>query len=201
MLILSEKFPQYNMNNLFKNNQKGFSVVEVLISLTMAGIIIVSVGNVMASTHKLDTASAMKEKASAYAKESMETINGMKNDAFSCVCDSDHCDSEDPRHCYRDVDHNCTLLNGYNSCWTEFPKYTRSNSPLHLEQISEKWQLVDGEETITSDPLFTRVIIIENLNGDTNRKKITTKVSWSEKGQPKNVSLSTILTAWEDLTP
>lgn len=70
------------MNRKILNNNSGFSVIEVLISLAMAAIIITAIGSSLSSIHKLNTASAVKEKALAYAKQSMEAATDLKNKDF-----------------------------------------------------------------------------------------------------------------------
>ena len=194
----------------FKKNQEGMSVIEVLISIGMAGIIIVGVGNSLASSHKLDTASGMKEKALAYAKQSIEIVTEIKNDQFACRCDIDTCSDI----CTKASDgQTCTLFGGYDSCWTEYPIGLTNNYPLHLDlSPGGGWELAYGEEIIVSDPLFTRVISIDNLYRDAdgyivdsggtldiNTKKVTVTVKWTEQNNSKEINLTTILTAWENL--
>ncbi|MDD5039947.1 MAG: hypothetical protein PHY34_02245 [Patescibacteria group bacterium] len=152
------------------NNKKGISAVEVLISIGMAGVMIVSIGMAMSAIHRLNTSSSNKEQALAYAKESIEIITENQQALFGC----------------RPASGTCTCphqITGYDSCWVE-----TSNSP------------VAGTETIT-DTEFSRMIAIENLGGDANRKKITAQVNWIEKGNTKSTSLTTTLTAWKEIPP
>jgi len=55
-----------------KKNQKGMSIIEVVICLGIAVVIIFSIGKALAATHRLDTASNVQEQALAYGKQAME---------------------------------------------------------------------------------------------------------------------------------
>lgn len=79
----------------------------------------------------------------------------------------------------------------------------------HLEKTTaspQKWQMVLGEETINN---FTRKIIFASVQRDANSnivasggatdpetKKASVSVSWTEKGRPHQISISTYLTNW-----
>ncbi len=199
------------MIKLLKNNSGGFSVVEVLVSLSMAAIIVLSIGQAVAAVHRVNNAGEQKEKALALAKQSLEIMTEIKNDSFACVCDSDSCAGGDLCTKVSDAQ-SCSLFGGFNSCWTEYPDNLAVNYPLQLEQNGGTFRLIYGIETVTSQPGFTREIVIENLqrdnNGDIvetggtqdiNTKKITVTVKWNEQNIEKEVKVSTILTAWESL--
>jgi len=81
--MLLAEFPFNNNMPKLTKNQKGQSVIEVLISLAMAGIIITAIGSSLSSIHKLNTGSAVKEKASAYAKQYMEIVTQIENNHFT----------------------------------------------------------------------------------------------------------------------
>jgi len=200
------------MSSLSKKQQPGFSVVEVIVAITMAGIIVGSINSLLASTHRLDRAGEMKEKASALAKQSLEIISDIQDEAFACRCDDidDDCNTI-PGSCRKDGQPACLLLEGFQSCWTEFPDGLDLNSPLHLEETGG-WHLAEGLETVATDPEFTREISIENLardadghldatgtGQDSGAKKVMVTVSWQERQNDRQISLSTILTAWKEL--
>ncbi|KKW15220.1 MAG: hypothetical protein A2898_03640 [Candidatus Kerfeldbacteria bacterium RIFCSPLOWO2_01_FULL_48_11] len=197
------------------HNQQGGAVIEVLISLGMAVILVTSIGKVLASSHASDTTSRLREEAVAYARESLEIISDMKNDAFACHCTTDGGpDACAGTTCTRTSgdSQQCTLSSGYTSCWTKFAESLTQLSPLHLELIGGAWTLREGEEPLTTQPLFTRVITIENLMRDANgeiveaggtkdyqTKKATVSVSWDQNGNTHSVELSALLTAWQNL--
>lgn len=185
------------MNTAFeKNNQIGVSVVEVIICLGIAAVIIFSISQALAATHRLNTTSDSQEKALNYAKQSLEILTDTKNSQFSCTCSS--CTNS----CTRPSDgQTCSLRTGYTSCWTTYANGLNLNSPLHLVWQTNKWILVSGSEIIANDNSFQRQISLENLSGNPDRKKITVKVSWTENNITKEISLSTILTAWENISP
>ncbi|MFC1687410.1 type II secretion system protein J [Patescibacteria group bacterium] len=201
------------MKKLIRNN-KGVSVVEVLIALSMGGILVVSIGGVLASVHNNDVTSELREKALGYARQSLEIVTEIKNQEFACECTSsggqDICTGNT---CTKSNDAQvCTLPSAYTSCWTQYRHGLVSNSPLHIVSGGFGWQLAAGSEIISTDPIFSRDITIVNLQRDVdgnivesggtvdpNTKKTTVTVSWTERGNAKEVSLSTILTAWENL--
>jgi len=70
------------MKNVLKN-KSGFGIIEILLVISMAGIIIVSIGQSLASIHKLNTASEIKEKATSYAKQYLEMATELKIKNFA----------------------------------------------------------------------------------------------------------------------
>ncbi len=89
------------------NNKKGISVIEVLISIGMAGVMIVSIGMSMSAIQRLNKSSSYKEQALAYAKESIETITEQQQTLFGCDTTAGPC--------------SCSPLPGYTSCWVDNP--------------------------------------------------------------------------------
>lgn len=193
------------MNKPPNKNPKGFSIVEAIVAISLAGIIAVSVNGLLASTHNLNLAGAMKAKATGYAEQSLEIMGMIQNEAFACRCDVYSCD-QIAQTCTKNGQ-TCHFLEGYQSCWTNYP----DGNPFYLEE-GGGWQLQSGTEIIVTDPAFTREISIENLRRDadneivdtggtldTNTKKVMVKISWQERDKPREINLSTILTAWDDL--
>jgi len=183
------------MNRKILKNNKGASVIEVLISLAMASIIILAVGSALSSIHKLNTTSAVKEKALAYAKQSMEIVSEIKNNEYACICDdSGTCTKQLSTKGNNGEICTCPLPSpAYKSCWLPYPDGITTDSPYYL---NDNHQLTPGVENINNTP-FTREINIENISGDSNRKKVTVTVAWP--GSQQGIGLSTIFTAWENL--
>jgi len=92
--------------------------------------------------------------------------------------------------------------------WTAITAFS-AGVPVHPIQGGSpaKWSLAAGNETIDG---FSRQIIFANVYRDSNddidqvtsifdanTKKITVTVSWSERGQAQQISLSDYLTNWK----
>lgn len=167
-----------------KKTQHGFSVIEVLISLGMVVLIVASIGTALAANNRLSQTGNAKDQALAYARESMETMTQQAQTFFA------KCDPPSP-NCWN---------GGYNGLLTYY--------------INSANLLIQGTEPplTTGQVSFTRSIYIKDLqrdvNGnivdtggtiDANSKQVTVTVRWSQNGQPKTVTLSTILTRWKNL--
>ncbi|MFH0828729.1 MAG: hypothetical protein V1907_00940 [Candidatus Kerfeldbacteria bacterium] len=179
-------------------NQRGVSVIEVLIALGMGAIIIASVGNVLLSVKRISAESTHKEKAVAYAKQEIErlqaSVNSLVNNPFSCsvVAPATSCSNGSPDP--------CTPLQGYSSCWSKYPKNSSSNGPWYIDDVLT-WH--SGTETFGD---YSRSIQITNTDPDCtvvspircNVKKVVSTVSWVERGQNKSITLTSILSAWKN---
>lgn len=186
------------------SHAKGISVIEVLIALSMAAIIFVSIGTVLASVHKITSASALREQAQNLAKEQIEIITGIQHDVFGCLCPNESNGSPDdcattPGWCVQASDfQQCKLSSGYTSCWTPFPEGFENMNLLDIEKNGTSWSLVDDDDQFIDDTTFKRNIALENIDGDSNRKKVTSTVTWNTNNKDYNVTYSTILTAWQN---
>lgn len=198
-------------NNYFNHRRPpikqrpGFGIIEVLIALGMATIIIVSVGNTLAANDRLSTASLAKERALNYARQGLEIIQSIKNDAFRCsvVAPATTCSNGSP-----DV---CTVLPGYAGCWSEFPAKAGgghwSNGPLKLVAVAGTWQLQDVSGAPEIIDIFTRTITISNSDpscppaaapNHCNIKTVTVDISWDDHGLTKHSILSTVISGWKN---
>lgn len=188
---------------------RGSAVIEVLISLSLAAFLIAVLGNLISSTRRLETAQDFRQRALTHARESLEMITSLQHEFFACTNPT-----PGPGNCARADGQVCTLAPAYNSCWTEYAYNLNSNSPLHLAEVGGNWQLVAGNEVISTDPDFTRSITILNMQRDAsgqlvdsggttdfNTKKVTVSLSWQERGDAKSTEMSTMLTAWANFTP
>ncbi|MFH0952124.1 MAG: hypothetical protein V1838_02945 [Patescibacteria group bacterium] len=194
-----------------KTNNQGVSVIEIIIVIGMATILITSIGSAMAANNRLNNAGEMKSQALAYAKESMEIITEIKNDAFVCSCPGGNCPPTGV--CLRPSDsQSCNVFSGYSSCWTVYAVGLTTNAQLHLALVGSNWQLAPGRETITADPRYTREVSVSNLQRDSygaivesggtvdsNTKQVSVTVSWQENNQTREMVVTTILTAWQNI--
>ena len=192
------------------SDKKGFGIIEIVVTLGIVAVIVLAVGKSLSSVHRLYQASEFKTQALIYAQEPIEIISGLKNDIFACSCTFHSCTATT---CTRGSDgQSCDPIGIYTSCWTRYPIYLAGYNRFYLQKSGSLWQLLSlapgSFESITANPNFSREIIIENLNRDSanaagtpdfNTKKVTVTVYWTERGNPKNISLSTIFTAWENL--
>ena len=131
----------------------GTSVIEILVSLGIAAMLIIVIGEALLATHRLQLSSKMQQQALVHAKDYLERMGKIVN------------------------------LSDLSSLSTS----------VELK-ISTAGILESGQESISS---FNRYIVFNTVGGDTNRKQATVMVTWTEKSQPKQLSLSTIFTAWK----
>ena len=193
--------------------KNGFSIIEAIVSLGIISLLIISFGKALHAVGTITTISELRTQAISYAQESTELINDIKNDWFACRCASDSCASDT---CTRLSDYQtCNLFAVYTSCWTEYPAGLTGHNDFYLNEVStDEWELAPlngGVETISTNPTFTRQIIIENVlrdgNGDIastgtvdyNSKRVTVTVWYEERGNQHEIHLTTLLTAWENL--
>lgn len=191
-------------NNLKK--QKGFGVVEVLVALALVSIIILVIGKVLISIQRIYQASALKNEAYLYAQESLEVLSATKEDFFGCSSANGSLTSTT---CTRYGDgQTCTLVEPYQSCWTQYPEGLASFTKFYLTESGGVWslnELVGGAvETVPQNNTYTRVITLENAANldsvvEDNVKQATVQVFWTNRDLVKEVSLSTIFTAWKSL--
>lgn len=163
-------------------------------AIGMAAIVIVSVGNTLIANAHINTAALVRAQALNYARQTMEQVQQIKNQAFGCSLPSGGSGT-----CTKD-DQSCTPNTGYTSCWTQYPDDPASGThlslgPLHVD--GGTLQLQNGTETV--DSKFTRGITFVNDGADVNIKTATVDVSWTENGTTKHVSLVTEITGWKNL--
>lgn len=187
------------------NNQRGVSVIEVLVSLSMAGLIIASVGNLLTGISRTTRTGGQREQALAYAKQALEVVNDIKDNRFACDCKPGGPDAPctNPNTCtpVADASQSCTLASGYTTCWVPRP-LGETGSVFSLSDVSGFWDLVatanpDGETIGTTNYRWKLEFV--SVGGDSNVKRVTATVSWSDQGTTKNVQLATMITAWKNL--
>lgn len=186
------------------HNERGVSVIEVLVSLSMAAIVIASVANLVAAIGRVTTTSGNREQALAYAKQALEVVNEIKDTEFACNCRAGGPDAPctAPTVCTRAADgKSCTLTAGYTSCWTTEPAGL-SGSTFAPSDGGGSWHLVptanpDGD-VIGSTP-FSWKLTFTDLGANSNTKQAVASVHWTEHGNGKDLQLTTFLTAWKNL--
>lgn len=189
--------------------QRGFSILEVIIALAMTAIVVVVIGRSLSAILRLSNASQLKTEAYVYAQESLELAVALKNDFFGCSGSAGvACTTSDGQ--------SCTPDSPYTSCWVQYPIGHTGQTDFYLAESGGSWQLnqlVGGNpQPVPTNTFFSREIIIETLSRDSvtfdidptgtidpGTKQITVNVYWNERGVTKSVSMSTILTAWQNL--
>lgn len=204
-------------------NEKGVSVIEVLIALSFAGVLIAAIGNALTGVHKLDTASAMREQATSLAREPLEIALAGQTALF--VCSTGTGGTVSGTHCTAPDAQQCDFLEAYSSCWTPLargPISCASATPCHFDATGdlvadEEWLKNDGSvTTIPDEKRYTRSLTIETLSRDNttgvivptgtpsstpdnNTKRFTVTVTWQENGVTKDVTLQSVLTGWKNI--
>ena len=155
-----------------QKGKKGVSIVEILITIAIIGLTLVSLFTL--ATTSLKTSISIKEttQAKELAQEMMEAVRSFR-------------------------DGTAWLTDGIGTLTLGVAYYPKKSTDL-----TPKWQLVQGEETING---FKRKIVFNNVQrdvndnvvesggvDDSNTKKITATVLW--KG--KKVEIVTYLTNW-----
>jgi len=75
-----------------------------------------------------------------------------------------------------------------------------TNGDHGLDNSSGNWQFSGQPEIINGK--FTRVIIVEEIDSDPDRKKITSQITWQlTEARPQEVKLVTYLTDWQKIAP
>ncbi|GEM_PF-5000252 len=161
----------------------GNMIVEVLVGISIAALVIVSIGNLVDSVNKTDRAAANKNQALAYARESLEVITAIARAQFQCTAGSPGC--------------TCTALFGYTTCWQECPFTVPGCAPTYHLTNSGTWHVVSGAESIGTNPTFSRFLEFTSVSGDTNLKYVTATVGWTEGTRSRTVTQATLLSGWK----
>ncbi|MFA6525058.1 MAG: hypothetical protein WCT33_02160 [Patescibacteria group bacterium] len=67
------------------HNQKGSLLIEVLLSISLAAVFSLAIGNLIGVNHQLVIASKQEVEATAYAKESMEQLFAIKQSDWNLI--------------------------------------------------------------------------------------------------------------------
>jgi hypothetical protein len=134
-------------------NQHGISLVEVLLAITVFGMIVTAVGGSIMYGRTSTNASGNRQRATMLAEEGLEAVRNIRDNSFSNLTDGTY----------------------------------------GLSQSASQWALTG---TSDSNNGFTRQITISS-NG-TNRKDVSSKVSWQQGGQSgtSDTTITTRLTNW-----
>lgn len=149
----------------------GMSMVEIVVVVAIIGIVLVSISQLMVLSTGPIRASARQTDAVFLAEEALEAVRVLRTDSWTNNIES--------------------TANGA----TYYPVISGSNWTLSASDPGP----ING--------LYTRTVVMDAVYRDVNdditqttgtldsdTRKITATISWSEKGQSKNVVLETYLT-------
>ena len=156
-----------------QNKSAGIGLIEIIIASAIIAIALSALAGLGNFSLKIQNRLQKNTAASYLASEAIEAARAVKDESWS-------------------------NLSGLPTDTALFP--AQSGNPA-------KWVFSTGSETIGN---FSRQIIISNVNRDanddvaqsggvldSNTKKITATIYWSEQGQNQQLSLSTYLTNWQ----
>ena len=171
------------LQSMFQNqtgNNKGITIVEILVIIAIIGIALSSLLGLAAFSLKVSTSIKETTQANSLAQETMEAVRNFR--------DGIAWNNNDPENKYDGLGVVATGIAYY-------PKKSTDAPP--------RWQLLQGEEIVNG---FTRKVVFENVQrdenfnivesggtNDPNTKKVTVTVTW--KG--KEVKIVTYLTNWK----
>lgn len=161
------------INYLRTKNKSGFGLVEILVAITIIGLSLSALAGLGNFALKIQNRLKKNMTASYLAAEAIEATRAIKDEDWALVSSLD------------------------------------VGSLFHPDQSGSpaKWSLSSGSEVISG---FTRQVVFANVYRDsnddivaaaatldTNTKKITATVSWSDQGQSQQVLLSTYIVNWQ----
>jgi len=166
----------------------GFSIIEVMLALGMATVVILSVGNTLIANQHVVVGSLVREQALNLARQTLEQVQQVKDQAFGCSVASGQCHKGTQ---------SCTPNPGYTSCWLAQPVDTNGDAVVgptyHVD--STTMEIKNDGDAVNQ---FTRTITFAS-SGDDNVKMVTVDVSWTESGVVRHTTLATEITAWKNL--
>lgn len=163
-------------------NEKGLSIVEILIIAAIIGIALTSLLGIATFSLRIATLEREVTRANIFAQETMEAVRNFR--------DETDWDNDDPQDQYDSL--------GLIATGAAF-------HPEKSSDIPPKWMLIQGEEIIGC---FTRKVVFEDVSRDTNdnieqtynpnnddpdTKKTTVTVFWKDK----KVEIVTYFTNWK----
>lgn len=161
--------------------RSGNSIVEVLVGISIAALLIVSIGNLVSGVNKTGKVAANKTQALAYARESLEVMAAIARTEFECSVGSAGC--------------TCAPQSGYVTCWQTCPLTVPAcSATYHLTSGSGAWHLAAGSEAAGN---YTRLLSVTSIGGNSNLKNIIATVSWTESTRTRTVTQSTVLSGWK----
>lgn len=190
-------------------NQRGNSIIEVMVVIIILTIGIVGTYGILNSGQKLSTTSENRIKAINLAREWLEAVENIRDTNWIKF-------SSDYDHCWRVKDYNTscigntvTTLSGSNmlvqsgALWFLSGSTIGQPSPVYLDSngltsSSGSSTLCSAEKTTDCKTIFKRDIQV-SYPTDTDHMKVNSIVTWIDgsKTSEYNINLETILTNWK----
>ncbi|OHA64117.1 MAG: hypothetical protein A2842_02390 [Candidatus Wildermuthbacteria bacterium RIFCSPHIGHO2_01_FULL_48_25] len=166
------------------NSKKGITVIEILVVTAVVGIALSSILGVATLALRQSADTSLEGRAQALAKETLEALLNYRDGVFW--------DADDPANEYDGL--GVVLLD-------------TSYYPFLSADAIPRWQLLEGEEQVEN---FTRSVSFSSVSRDASSnivesggivdpdtKKVTARVSWSDRGEAREVTLLMYITNWK----
>jgi len=155
-------------------NNKGFSIIEALVGITLAALLLVAFTSLITQTIKINQANMSKLKATMYLQELIEVAKDLEQSATTTIFENPLCNA--PNICHpEDLGGHWTLVSGVESL--EDGAFVRS---ITIEPVSR-------------DAGYNIETIYNIANDDPNTKIATSTISWSDGFKNNTSTLETYL--------
>ncbi len=159
----------------FKLNKQGFTIVEVFVVIAVIVVAFTAILGFFTFKAKVAERARMKLKAISLAEQGMEAVRNFRDNTY------------------------------WNS---EGIGSLVANTDYHPASSSSGWNIVSGKETVND---FTRAIVFDNVsrdsndniqdvyqasNNDSQTRKVTILISWSDRQGLATESLTGYITNW-----
>lgn len=156
-------------------NQNGSLLIEVLLSISLAAIFSLAIGNLISVNHRLVMTAKQEVEATAYAKESMEQIFAIKQSDWNSIAGL----SEG----YYQIEENGNIYD-----------LNLPSDPAHPEQVlDDKYN-----RTVYISHAYRDVSgnLSDSGTEDTQARRLDVEVTWQEKDITRNISFTSYITNW-----
>jgi prepilin-type N-terminal cleavage/methylation domain-containing protein len=194
------------------NAQRGFSLIEVIFGISIAVLLIVSIGRTLIALERAPRVSAARQEANQAAQTAIEAVTGLAESLYGCRCSVDTCGGST---CTRAADGaSCTMMPSYRSCWTAFPAGMGGTTAFALTRSGSAWSLTPlggSVEVLRAEPYLARRIEIVTAERnaafeletggtpDPNMKLVTVTVTYATRGGTASDTYRTLVTGWKSL--
>lgn len=156
-----------------KTNKSGFSLIDIIVATAILGLVFFTIYQLFIISIQASYSRTNKLMAAQIAREGIEVIRTMRNNSWSSNLGS------------------------------------LTSSTNYYLNFNDDWEITTVPSPII-DGLFNRTIIFgdvyrdanDNISGsgtfDSNTKKLTTTITWTEQGKSKNFTLETYITNFLD---
>ncbi len=182
------------MENKLKHNQRGFTLVEVMIGIMILTVAIVSATNLLVGLQHSNQANMTSLQAYYYA---VEGIEGVRN-----IRDSDWLHNRDwlGGNTAGLWGANLAVEGDYSIALKKIGLPAKQD--VNYQQLNAPWVVAESAEVVKDvqgkDTAFSRTINISRYDEREDALMVTSKVTWELNGEEREVELSEILTNWKN---